>query len=598
MSLRTVVSLAAACWALAGWTAPGVSKAAYLDLVEAAVGAYTPEHMRAYHARVKKEGIREHGFPRLAANLGTLVANGRRMGDAGLVREMMTTCCGQMATALEVAQRRNAGRYVGVGNDFTVKEIVLCLLALEKARVFPREVTEGWRADIRRVVPETAYNCQPRPGDPVAHNWAVFGAASEQLRAFAGLGGSAAYTERHFSDQLRFFDANGMYKDPHQPMVYDLVTRLQFMLAMAYGYSGPSRAALEANLLKSAEPTLLMQSVTGEIPYGGRSNQFLHCETFYAAVCEWYAGWFKAKGDLKTAARFRRAAKRAVESLAYWLDQPNYRHIKNRFPLETRQGCEGYGYFDKYMVTMGSWACLGALFADESIPAADESPVATVFRMSDDFHRICLQAGDYGAEIDTACDAPYDANGVGRVQRRGAPPMLAISVPFPCGAARRPNYETGFTNATPLAILPGWKAEGAWAYAYDGPYAVREARVVEDRARVELACPRAGRPALRWEIDLSADGLAMTVTGAHGEELALTLPAFAFDGETHTEIHAATDALDVTFGGWTSHATTSGEMVDMGRMYGNRNGFSRRYEARGRSPLCVTMRLHRAVRAK
>ena len=66
-------------------------------------------------------------------------------------------------------------------------------------------------------------------------------------------------------------------------MVYDFVTRLQFATALDLGYDGPSRAALEALMLKSADITLAMQSATGEIPFGGRSNQFLHNETFYAA---------------------------------------------------------------------------------------------------------------------------------------------------------------------------------------------------------------------------------------------------------------------------------------------------------------------------
>ena len=571
-------------------SAPGVSKSEYLDLVEAAVGAYSPEHMRAYHDRVRKEGIREHGFPRLAANLGVLVAHGRRPADKELFREMMDTCCSQMSVALENALRdRNAPH--GVGNDFTVKEIVLCLLAVEKAKIFPRGVTEGWRADIRKVVPEKTYNCQPRPGDPTAHNWAVFGAASEQLRAYAGLGGSAAYTERHFSDQARFFDVNGMYKDPHQPMVYDLVTRLQFMLAMSYGYNGLTRVKLEENLLKAAEPTLLMQSVVGEIPYGGRSNQFLHAETHYAAVCEWYAAWFRRRGDLVMAARFRRAARRAVDSLHYWLKQPNYRHVKNRFPLKTRQGCEGYGYFDKYMVTMGSWAWLGCLFADESISAADEAPEATVFQTSPDFHRTFLQAGDYGIELDTDCDKPYDANGIGRIQRLGAPPMLALSVPFPCGAKKKPNYETGVTNVTPLAILPGWKMGKNWKYAYEPVYTVRELKAEGDHARAVVEIARAEQAPLRWNLDLSPRGLEMVLVGTADEDLALTLPAFSFDGERHTTIDVSTTALAVGFNGWTSRTETSGRIIDTKQMYGNRNGFSRRCEARGKSPLRVRVSL-------
>lgn len=42
--------------ALVGRAVTGVSKGEYLDLVEAAVGAYAPEHIRAYHARVQEEG--------------------------------------------------------------------------------------------------------------------------------------------------------------------------------------------------------------------------------------------------------------------------------------------------------------------------------------------------------------------------------------------------------------------------------------------------------------------------------------------------------------------------------------------------------------
>ncbi len=580
-----VVAVAASLGCRAG---EGVSKARYLDLVEAAVNAYSPEHIRDYHARVQKDGIREHGFARLTANLGVLVAQGRRPADKDLFREMMDTCCERMSTALRDARRTPKSGGTAVGNDFSVKEIVLCLLAVEKAKVFPKEVTERWRAGIRKAVAEEIYNVQPKPGDSTARNWCVFGAASEQTRVFAGLAGSTAYVERYISDQLRFFDVNGMYKDPHQPMVYDVVTRLQFMVALTYGYDGPSRAALEANLLKSAGPTLLMQGATGELPYGGRSNQFLHCETHYAAVCEWYAAWFRKRGDLQTAARFRLAAKRAVDSLDYWLKQPSYRHIKNRFPLESRQGCEGYGYFDKYMVTMGSWAWLACLFADEYIPAADAEPKASVYETSRDFHRAFLRAGEYGVQLDTDCDRPYDANGIGRVQRRGAPPMLALSVPFPDGVGSKPNYVTGVTNETSLAILPGWKQEdGAWSYAYRTPYVIREMKADGASAQARVEVPREGRAPLRWDLGLSPGGLEMTVTGEADEEVALTLPAFAFDGETQTKIRADETSLNVTFRGWTARMTTTGEMIDTQKIYGNRNGFSRRYEARGRSPLRV-----------
>ena len=556
-------------------------KSRYLDVMEAAVGAYTPERTADYVKRVEKDMIKEHGFHRLTANIGILLAHGRLAEKKDLFKHMMDLCCRQ----IPVAYVKNGS---AVGNDFGVKEIVSCLLEVEKAGLFPKEVADGWRADLAKAVPETTYTCRPRLGDPRAHNWAVFAAASEQARTFAGLNGSPEFTERYVGDQLRFFDENGMYKDPNQPMVYDAVTRLQFAAALHFGYDGPSRAALEAQLLKSAELTLLLQSETGEIPYGGRSNQFLHNEGFWAAVCEWYASWFKARGDLATASRFRRAAKRAVDSLDYWTRQPNYRHIKNRFPLKTRYGCEGYGYFDKYMVTLGSWAYLAYLFADESIPLAPDGPRAATFTTSPAFHRTMLHAGGYTAQFDVAPDTHYDGPGLGRIQRRGAPPMICLSVPF----TKKPSYTIDVKNETPLAILPGWKqADGTWAYAYGPDYAVTGTKAGDGRAEATLSVSRAGLTPLTWENHLSSDGLETILSGA--DELALTLPVLCFDGETRVEAKVGARSLAISFNGWTCRWETNGEIVDTGKVYANRNGHYRRFEACGKKRLTVKISITR-----
>ena len=47
----------------------------YVDIIEKAVGAYSPERIDRYIAEVEAGGIAEHGFPRLASNLGVLIAN-------------------------------------------------------------------------------------------------------------------------------------------------------------------------------------------------------------------------------------------------------------------------------------------------------------------------------------------------------------------------------------------------------------------------------------------------------------------------------------------------------------------------------------------
>ena len=570
--LKVLMLAACAAAALAG---NAVTRAQYLDIVEMAVSAYTPEHRAAYLARVREKGIEEHGFPRLAANMGLLLATGRWTDarDKALYKEMMDECCGQMATA----KARNGGR---VGNDFTVKEVILCLYEVERAGIFPKETTDAWRAGIARCVPKTTYTCIPRPDDPVAHNWAIFAGASEQLRCHAGLGGDPAFVERQFAGQLRFFDANGMYRDPNQPLVYDGVTRLQLMLALRYGYDGPSRAFLEEQFLKSAEPTLLMQSATGEIPFGGRSNQFLHNEGFFFAVCEWYAAWFKARGDLPQARRFRAAARRAFESLSYWAAARPLHHVKNRFPRDSKIGCENYGYFDKYMVTLGSWATLAYLFAEEDVPDDDlpEDARAAAFSLTPDFHMTLLRAGGHSVQFDAPADAHYDGSGIGRIQRRGAPPPLALSVPF----AAHPKYGLDVTNATPLAILPGWRAGAGWAYAYGGAYTNLTASAADGVARMDVDV---APPGLHLACDVSARGVTILLAGEG--ELALTLPVFLFDGERRTSVVAGQRAVAVSLDGWTCRYETEGEIVDTGLVYGNRNGRYRRYEARGRDSLTV-----------
>ena len=543
----------------------GVTKAEYLDLMEAAVGAYSDEHLARYLADVEKNGVQEHGFPRVAANLGVLVANGRLPGRRDIFARMMTACC---RDARKGMMPPKSG-----GNEFSVKELAIALDAVEKAGVFDKSATSAWRADLSAIDAWRSYTCHPNPGGK-AQNWCVFGAASEQTRLALGLGGSAKFTEQYVADQMRWFDANGMYRDPGEPAVYDFVTRLQYMQILHFGYDGASRPALEALLERSAEPTLAMLSACGEIPYGGRSNQFLHNNTFYAAVCEWYAARRRAAGDHLGAARFRLAARRAVNEMRQWLGAKPVRHVKNLYPRgdagNAGIGCEKYAYFDKYMVTMGSWAMLGWLFAPEgegeSLAEDPRDAAPKAFATTEHFHLVCLSAGGYSAQFDYNADAHYDCDGLGRVQRRGAPSALCISTP--CALA--PNYLTETPNARSLAIVPsgsgklapdgsGQDGSGAWANWRFGEKS--------------------------WKCRLSEKGLASELSGSG--PLALSLPAFAFDGEDATEVVCDGKTLSVRYKGWTCRYSTDGEIVDTGATACNRNGRYRVFEARGNGALNV-----------
>ena len=547
-----------------------VSKAEYLDLMEAAVSAYSDEHIARYVEKTDRDGVEEHGFPRLTANIGVLVANGRLAGKRETFRRMMTISCRDAAK----------GPMKREGNEFSVKELAIALGAVERAGLFEKSVTDAWRADLKQVEPARCYRCLPQVGEKRAYNWCVFGCASEQARIAEGLDGNAAHIEKYVSDQMRWFDANGMYKDPDQPAVYDLVTRLQFIAVLHFGYNGPSRAALEAMLDKATEPTLSMLSACGEIPYGGRSNQFLHNHTFYAAVCEWYAARFLAKGDEAQAVRFRLAAREAVDALREWLDLRPMRHIKNFYPLEGTErgsgiGCEGYAYFNKYMVTMGSWAMLGWMFADDSLrgPTAQERDLAAhkpplCFATTPDFHWVFLRAGDYSAQFDYNADWHYDCDGLSRIQRRGAPATIFMSVP--CAKKPGPGYKLEHPNLETFSMMPvgvqklvpagcGQDATSAWAYWKAGE--------------------------MDWKCRLTEKGLSSTLTGPGS--VALSLPAFAFDGARETKIVPDGQTLAIRYRGWTCTYTTDGVITDTGKTFYNRNGRYRAFEARGDKSLKV-----------
>ena len=49
----------------------------YLDIMEKAAKAYTTEQIDKYIKEVENDGIRDHGFPRLSANLAVLIAYDR-----------------------------------------------------------------------------------------------------------------------------------------------------------------------------------------------------------------------------------------------------------------------------------------------------------------------------------------------------------------------------------------------------------------------------------------------------------------------------------------------------------------------------------------
>ncbi|MBO5511122.1 MAG: hypothetical protein J6B24_05250 [Clostridia bacterium] len=563
----------------------------YLRIMESSLSAYPDPHIRRYLDEVKQNGLTEHGFPRLTANIGILLSHGIRTDLAPLFREMMDFCCEQIPK-------------VKAANDFSVREIVCCLTELEAAGLFPEDILR-WKSNLMTIFPETCYNCYATKPESGVRNWALFTAVSEYFRQDMGLCDSREFIDLQLQVQLKWLDENGLYCDAggyaHQPIMYDHVSRGLFALLLHKGYRGKHYAAIDAALRKAGLCTLAMQSVTGEMAFGGRSNQFLHNEGWLAAILEYEANRYKREGDLPLAARFKSAALRAVEAAEGWLSRTPIRHVKNRYPTETRYGCEGYGYFDKYMITAASNFYAASLICDDSIPAVpSEDAEPTAFLTSDRFHKLFLKAGGYGLEFDLNADPQYDATGLGRLHRADAPSAICLSMP----CAVDPLYtldieEEAPTERVPLSLCPAVKRDGEWLFGADPTVTCR----VESYAATDTAAETTLTyefPATDTETAVivtaryrvASDGVTVTLTG--DGELAHALPAFAFDGETAPSFTAEPQALTVFYEGWLCRYTADCPIEDTGKTAANRNGRYAVFTARALGTLTVRVEILKA----
>ena len=548
-------------------------KQQYIELMDRVLGAYTEEHIKRYLDTVRKEGLTEHGFPRLTANLGILIAHGRRREYLPLFCEMMDFCCESILTVKKA------------GNEFSIKEIIFCILELEEKKILPAEKIEAWKALLKTVRPYENYKHYAKSPEEDKHNWCCFALVSEYMREYIGLADTKDEVAIQIPTQLRRFDENGMYRDPNEPMVYDLVTRGLFAILLHFGYRGEFFDQIDWYLRRAGFLTLDMQSVTGEIPFGGRSQQFLNNEPHLTVVLEYEASRYAKEGDQVLAARFKKSAQMALENLTFWLDQKPMRHIKNYFPLESGYGCDGYGYFDKYMITVASFLYAVYLICDDSIQPSSEDLPAAAMQTSEYFHKVFLRGGDYFAEFDTNADKNHDASGLGRIHRKGAPSTICMSMP----STATPKYTLDSEDLYDLSLCPAVKKGGKWRFATEDGVEIDVIALshTDAQANATLKYDFLGEKALTADYKVNSHGVEIKVQG--DGEIAHWLPAFSFDGEQETEIIAEENVLTVAYKGWICRYTTNGIIRDTGKTARNRNGYYRMLYAEGSQELTVTV---------
>lgn len=552
-------------------------KKRYIDLMERALLAYTDEHILRYWDEVTKNGLTEHGFPRLTANMGILIAHGRRTNLLPLFLEMMDFCCKTIPT-------------VKAANDFSVREIVNCLQVVEEHGLATRKQITAWRASLTSIDPFTCYTVVAKePTERLRFNWALFTAVSEYRRNVAGLGGTPDFIETQIATQLHHLDDFGMYRDnlDYAPMVYDLVPRGLFAILLRLGYRGKFHETISEQLKYTALQTLKMQSVTGELAFGGRSNQFMHNEAWLSMIFEFEAVRYAREGNQALAKTFKAAATLALDNVEKWLSKEPIYHVKNRFPTETKFGCERYAYFDKYMITVASFLYEAYLTCDESIAVGelDRSPVA--WRTSPHFHKLFLKSGGYALEFDTNADPLYDATGLGRIHREGAPSPICMSVPCPS----KPKYTVNIDQPKALSLCSGICKNGKWQYVTDGDALFDLIKYDTDKtaAYASFFCRFANSGMTAESYAVNESGVKIEING--DGEIAYMLPAFDFDGEAHTKITATEHTLEISYEGWICHYETNGKISDLGRLAANRNGHYKTFAATASDTLKITVEI-------
>ncbi len=556
----------------------------YLRIMEHALNAYSKKHIQEYLEAVRTDGLKEHGFPRLTANIGLLLAERKRIELLSLFCEMMDLCCEQIP-----------GRQAA--NDFSVKEICFAILALEKTNIVNPEKLNNWKEHLRGFDPWKDYNCIAPAPDVRVGNWAAYSAASEYLRQVLGLCDASGFLNRQIPAQLLSLDENGMYRDPNEPVLYDLATRAQFAILLHFGYEGPCRTALDDCLRKSGLLTLRMQSVTGEMAFGGRSNQYLFNEAYLAAVCAYEAVRYAGEGNLILAGQFQDAAELAADSILAWLDRlDGKRHIKNMYPIDSSYGCEGYGYFDKYMISLASFIYLAVLFTDDTIqpvpcPARTGGFTAST---SHYFHKYFASSGGYFLEWDIDADPHYDASGLGRIHKAGAPSELMLSVPF----AEKPVYTIKDSEGVPwhkyiypdrnpgqLAMCGGILSADRWHFSSESG-AIRSIHTFSESADcVEVELLNALGQTERYKI--SPDGVHITLTGQGS--IAYALPLFVFNGNSSSFIVFSEGSQEavVDYQRWLYCIETDGILTETDQLYRNRNGTYRLFTVSGTDTLHI-----------
>ncbi|MDD3805460.1 MAG: hypothetical protein PHT73_04330 [bacterium] len=467
-----------------------------------------------------------------------------------------------------ILKRAVTGALTGEGPavlSLVIKELVIAYGILRDYA--GNDQAEMWREALTAIDPDIAYNVTPdlmagkRP-----NNYGPSACVGEWLRSRFGLADEHSWIERQLSLQMPYFTELGMYRDPGDPHLYDFVVRHNLSELLQYGYDGSMHDSLQELLRRAGLVTLQMLSPCGYAPFGGRSNLHLHNEAMLAYICEYQALQYMKQGHPEAAGCFREAAMRSIQAVVPYAKADPLRYIKNFFGPSTRHGKDkGYGEYAVYALLSASLFARTALLADNNIKSSEAAAASQgcLLNMWPAFHKVFATCGHTQVVVDTRCQKGYDATGLGRLQHKGAPPDLALSM----GIAAEPNYHVHEAlTGRAAAIGPCWRLmSGEWLSLAAMSEAIEDVTFTEKRVS-----PQEVEWSLTWSIN-SANTVAAanqisaitqfykltpghlyirTAVSGYYDRLGLEVPCLADNGAEEAQTRLWEQGLSVVFKGW------------------------------------------------
>ena len=564
------------------WASSNLDRSYYLDLMTKIVRTACAWQDTSGAIIDPVDGIEfAQTTPRYAAPGAILLAFGRTPDLRQSIYSAMDWACRQLVTGQAQSP------------DFWMRELAVAYMCLEP--IADPDRLARWRADLNAVEPEVVYWRVKPDGEKLEelHNWTVYAAAGEFLRQRAGLTPNEAdfvwgegFFEKYMPAQLTHFTENGMYRDPNDPITYDITTRLQIATALSFGYDGPLAEDLNELLRRGGLMLLQFVSPDGYAPFGGRSNQLNFQEAILTALCEVEARRYKI-ADPCLAGAFKRQAHRSAASVRRWiLEREPFQFIKHGFGPLAGYGVDSYAKYSCYGLLAASFFGLAALLADDEIA---EMPCPAelggyALELEGAFHKVFATSGGTHVEIDTRADLHYEATGLGRFHRVGVPMELALSLPF----THTPNYSMPerYLPEANLAIGPAWPEGDHWVRLAELSEGLDSQLIVrrESPQEVVLAIEYAHRPsevAVAEEYALSDGRLEIrarvTRSGERVEAMRFLVPLLVTDGADEARLEQEAGRVTVVYRGAALTIAFDPRLrawVEP-RLLGNRNGLYR-----------------------